>query len=73
MLQAEPIPHTCQYAYTFFDDTMTVTNYSTFLYFTGNGCVGIADIAIDVGTNYLRIDAWTPPYGTLNASLTLIP
>lgn len=64
--------HTCQYAYTYYDAAQNETYYSTFLYMPG-GCVDTVEIPLPVGTSFIRVDAWTPPSGTLNATLTLIP
>ena len=63
--------HTCQYAYLTSNDGVNVISDSTFLYFPGNVCE--ASVNIPIAADYVRIDAWTPPSGTLNASLELIP
>jgi len=62
--------HECQYAYTYYDYSQVETYYSTFLYIAG-GCQGIADIPLPPEVGYIRIDAWTPAWGTLNGVLHL--
>lgn len=69
--QGGALTHTCQYAYHFSSDGVTDDLYSTFLYFPSNGCQNSASIPL-VGINFLKIDAWTPPSGAINATLTLI-
>jgi hypothetical protein len=65
-----PSGHACQYAYSNSDDGVNTSFYSTFLYFDEGGCQATA--TIPVTSDFIKIDAWTPPSGTLNASLELI-
>ncbi|MFC1687081.1 collagen-like protein [Patescibacteria group bacterium] len=68
--QGTPAGHTCQYAYTYYDNNQVETYYSTFLYLDG-GCQGTANISIPEDVVFMRIDAWTPAWGTLNGVLHL--
>ena len=61
--------HTCQYKYLHSADGVTPTFDSTFLYFSPATCTGTA--VIPIGTKFLKINAWTPPSGVLNATLEL--
>jgi hypothetical protein len=71
--QPGTLTHTCQYAYTTYDANQVETYYSTFEYLAGRNCVGIVNLPISPSTHFLKVDAYTPPNGLLNGSLTLIP
>ncbi len=71
--QGETPTHTCQYAYTNYDSSGTQIYYSSFLYFPNHGCVESVTIPIESNTSHIKIDAWTPPSGSLNATVTLVP
>lgn len=62
--------HTCQYAYRYSNDGLTTSFNSSFLYFSPDSCRGSVSIPLN-STPFLAIDAYTPPSGILNATLTL--
>ncbi len=63
------LTHTCQYAFFYSLDGVTPTYNSAFLYFSPATCTGTATIPIS--TQFLKVAAWTPSSGVLNATLEL--